>query len=345
MAKLLKQAGYRCACIVEHESFVEFSEVEARQLEAACAPGGSCEGLVLLTGAEGRSHSAWGEHLTFVANHADLIIATHPNTVMTDGIDQVSASRFTEDSSFENVNFLEIFNGWGRHFKPHQYWLATQKWDDILTAGCRVFAVADDDSMLDFPGVGNSSSSRPEIRGKGLPNQFGGCGFGWSMVYMGHDRAGTTEAETCGMGVGAGGDQRGRAVRQRLISAMSQGRFYCSTGVTISAIEVEGDRITVRTADAERLFGSIDGGEIVAMATGQEISFRVPPRATYARVTASRGEGVHHIDGEQFAWTQPFWVSVGGVPRSVDPRHQPLGRGWQVSSAAVEHARPHLPVQ
>ena len=136
-----------------------------------CAAGGACAGLVLFTGAEGRSHSAWGEHITFIANQPDLLIATHPNTLMADGMDQVTASRFTEDSSFENVNFLEVFNGWGRHFKTQQFWLATAKWDEVLSRGCRVFGLADDDSMLDFPGVENSPSARPEIRGRGLPNQ------------------------------------------------------------------------------------------------------------------------------------------------------------------------------
>ena len=28
----------------------------------------------------------------------------------------------------------------GRHFKPHQYWLATQKWDAVLSTGCREHA-------------------------------------------------------------------------------------------------------------------------------------------------------------------------------------------------------------
>lgn len=92
-----------------------------------------------------------------------------------------------------------------------------------LIAG--VLAVADDDSMLDFPGVGSSESARPEIRGRGLPNQFCGCGFGWSMVYMGSDVTGTTERETCGIGIGAGGDVRGRAVRERVVASMSAGRF------------------------------------------------------------------------------------------------------------------------
>jgi hypothetical protein len=151
---------------------------------AAVGPGGFAEGVVLFTGAEGRSHSTWGEHVTFVHNHPELLIATHPNTLQGDGIEQIAAHRWTSDDSFENVNFLEIYNGWGRYFKPAQYWLATAKWDEILSSGCRVYAVADDDSMLDFPGVARGKCTRPDLYGKGLPNMFGTCGLGWNMIFM-----------------------------------------------------------------------------------------------------------------------------------------------------------------
>ena len=74
--------------------------------------------------------------------------------------------------------------------------------------------------------------------------------------------------------------------------------------------------------------GSIDNGEIIAETQGNSISFIVPARATYARVTASKGaitDDVHKNDsheGEQWAWTQPFWVSLDGIARSQDPRHR-----------------------
>jgi len=58
----------------------------------------------------------------------------------------------------------------------------------------------------------------------------------------------------------------------------------------------------------------------------------VPDRATYARVTATRGEGVN-IDGMQFAWTQPFWVHWGGEPASRDPRRRYGLKGWSALSA------------
>ena len=68
---------------------------------------------------------------------------------------------------------------------------------------------------------------------------------------------------------------------------------------------------------------SIDHGEVIASNNSNSISFEVPSRATYARVTASKGEVANDShDGEQWAWTQPFWVSVDGVAQSKDPRHE-----------------------
>ena len=134
------------------------------------------------------------------------------------------------------------------------------------------------------------------------------------MVFMGKDSEGTSRKETTGIGVGEDGDERGQSVRQRLVTSMSNGQFYASTGVTITGVVVEGDQITVETADAERMWASIDKGEVIAREEGGSITFRVPARATYARVTCSRGpsidtslpleEAEHIIDGEQFAWTQ-----------------------------------------
>lgn len=173
--------------------------------------------------------------MTFVTGQPELLIATHPNTIMTDGEDQIHASRFTDDISFQNCYFFEIFNAWGRHFKPWKYWLATQKWDRILSTVCRVLAVADDDSMLDFPGVEKSACCRPELKGIGLPNMYGNCGFGWNMVFMDGVRE---PIDTSDLGTGSAEDKRGHEARQRFTRAMRQGRYYCTTGVTITAVHV-----------------------------------------------------------------------------------------------------------
>jgi len=174
--------------------------------------------------------------------------------------------------------------------------------------------------MLDFPGIAKGACTRPEIYGKGLPNKFGTCGLGWNMVFM--DNGYTTE-QTTDVGVGEAGCMKGRKQRTEFVSAMKAGRYYCSTGVTITNITVQGVTITVETSDADTVFASIDHGEVIAKVKGTTLTFDVPSYATYARVTATRGEGVNLFTGKQYAWTQPFWVYAGGIAKSFDPRRRP----------------------
>lgn len=121
VVQLVQNAGYRVALIVEHEHFVQPDAASQAHMEKMLGAGGCCEGLMLMLGAEGRSHAAWGEHLTYVCNHPKLLIATHPNTIMADGHPQIIAERWRDDDAFRNCNFIEIFNGWGRSFKPKKY--------------------------------------------------------------------------------------------------------------------------------------------------------------------------------------------------------------------------------
>jgi len=104
---LLVKAGYRAACLVEHEHFVEFSDNERAELEKAIGLGGFAEGFVLFTGAEGRSQSTWGEHITFIRNTPELLIATHPNTLQGDGIDQIAAHRYKHSHTCE-LHFIRV---------------------------------------------------------------------------------------------------------------------------------------------------------------------------------------------------------------------------------------------
>ena len=65
--------------LVEHEHFVEFTQTEEDELEKLVGPGGEAEGMVLMTGAEGRADVSWGEHINYINNCPDIQIACHPN--------------------------------------------------------------------------------------------------------------------------------------------------------------------------------------------------------------------------------------------------------------------------
>jgi hypothetical protein len=86
-------------------------------------------------------------------------------------------------------------------------------------------------------------------------------------------------------------------VRERtvpaVVAALRAGRFYASTGVVITAIQVEGLRIRLETQNAQR----------IAQVDAAVIEVEVPPTATYVRFECWG-------TGEQFAWTQPFFVQA-----------------------------------
>ena len=87
----------------------------------------------------------------------------------------------------------------------------------------------------------------------------------------------------------------------RIVAAVSAGRFYASSGVVISEIVVDRMRIRIATANACRISASMQWGCRFVAAEAKVLEIEVPDGATYVRFTCW-GEG------EQFAWTQPFFV-------------------------------------
>lgn len=305
---------------VEHEHFTTLTSQEKGRLEKLVGPGGECEGMILWTGAEGRADVSWGEHINYINNLPDIQIACHPNWGPPDGIDALVPERWCEDDSFKQVDFIEVFAGlitrqrhgllflsmfgagWVRYTGHHVDWLAEQKWDDVLSLGCRVWALAEDDGALDFIGVTTCHQSgcynmsmcfqvedvqriRPDVAAKGLPNTITESGLSYQMVFIDKDSTGLAPADTAqssGIGylgtlvilrrtqqtcISTGrrlfvGDSRGETVRRQFTSAMKAGRFYASTGVHITNITVCGMTVTVETADAEHMKASVDSGGI-----------------------------------------------------------------------------------
>ncbi len=83
--------------------------------------------------------------------------------------------------------------------------------------------------------------------------------------------------------------------------ALKAGRFYASSGVEISRIAVRGSRITVETENARRIVGVSAVGRRVAITDDSAISLDMQSTWQYVRFECWG-------DGEQFAWTQPFWA-------------------------------------
>ena len=105
----------------------------------------------------------------------------------------------------------------------------------------------------------------------------GHVGIGWDMV---HARERTSGA---------------------ILEALATGRSYASSGVVISSIQVEGLRIRIETENAVRIRCTERWARPLRIVDDRVIEVAVPETAPYVRFTCWGA-------GEQFAWTQPFWV-------------------------------------
>ena len=93
-----------------------------------------------------------------------------------------------------------------------------------------------------------------------------------------------------------------------IIESLRAGRFYASTGVTISEITSTDTEISIATENAQRIRLVSDLGVIQKTEDTPSATFRLPDdlvnraKATYARIEC-------YGPGGRMAWTQPFFLS------------------------------------
>lgn len=87
-----------------------------------------------------------------------------------------------------------------------------------------------------------------------------------------------------------------------LVSAMRDGRFFASSGLWFDRIEADGMTVRLRAPGAHRIAAIGMHGARMAITRGETIEFTVSEHASYVRFEAA-GEA------DQFAWTQPFFVT------------------------------------
>ncbi|MCC6581286.1 MAG: CehA/McbA family metallohydrolase [Phycisphaeraceae bacterium] len=90
-----------------------------------------------------------------------------------------------------------------------------------------------------------------------------------------------------------------------VVEALKQGRFYASTGVTITSITVDGMKVRIETENARRIAAIRDIGRRHAQVDDRVMEVEVPRDAKYVRFQCWG-------DGEKMAWTQPFVVRIEG---------------------------------
>jgi len=107
---------------------------------------------------------------------------------------------------------------------------------------------------------------------------------------------------------------------QAVLEAVRAGRFYASTGVEISKIEVNDNKIRLETKNAQRISALAQNGARFAFADDSKIEVEVSPSARYVRFECWGA-------GETFAWTQPFFVEV----EAAEARSKNFLRHWYLS--------------
>ncbi len=86
-----------------------------------------------------------------------------------------------------------------------------------------------------------------------------------------------------------------------IVESLRNGRFYCSTGVVIKTIHVEGPEIVIECENASRIVGITLNGQRIAWSDSGSIKVDVSELYRYVRFECW-GEG------ERNAWTQPFFL-------------------------------------
>ncbi|MCB1105523.1 MAG: CehA/McbA family metallohydrolase [Cephaloticoccus sp.] len=106
-----------------------------------------------------------------------------------------------------------------------------------------------------------------------------------------------------GADIGLGWNMVGTADRSvsGILDALRRGCFYGSTGVTITSISVNGNRIRVETAGADRIIAYQQVGREFANVEGASLEVEVPANARYVRFECLGRGG-------RAAWTQPFFI-------------------------------------
>lgn len=96
---------------------------------------------------------------------------------------------------------------------------------------------------------------------------------------------------------------------QGVVAALQAGRFYASTGVTISSITLNDRTIRIESPDAQRIVAYHQIGKRFATVDSNVMEVTIPEHASYVRFECWG-------KGETFAWTQPiFHVPFPAAPK------------------------------
>lgn len=155
---------------------------------------------------------------------------------------------------------IEIYNGITERKQGSA--VATDKWDQLLTAGRRVWGIGSDDS-----------------------HAIQDVGRAWMVIQV----------------------DEPKPTPESIMTALSEGRSYVSTGGVIESCSVLNGSIEIKTRDADQIRLISDSGRIQRRVEGTHAQFELPSDLrygsdhTYVRVECLGKGGTT-------AWTQPFFI-------------------------------------
>ena len=185
-----------------------------------------------------------------------------------------------EISRVEGASLLEVFNG---HPGANLFGAPGKPsyeaiWDGVLSAGRVIFGVATDDSHYYHDFVPWLSNP----------------GRGWVMV------------------------QADKLTQEAIVDGLASGKFYASTGVTLTQLECSAEIIALEI-DQERDFiyttrFTGKNGAVLAESTGLTAEYRADGHEEYVRATVISSSGPR-------AWTQPVFPTRAGLGRDNESGH------------------------
>lgn len=94
--------------------------------------------------------------------------------------------------------------------------------------------------------------------------------------------------------------------REPILSALETGRFYASTGVALTTLCTEGNRVRIVSSNGSVCIPVVDWGVELGRFRGRSWEFDLDTLVEGKRATYIRFE--IHGDARTAAWTQPIWI-------------------------------------
>jgi hypothetical protein len=251
------------------------AHVTAINISHVVIPAGEGSGVMGRTAPRGTSIAqTYADNLALIREAGGIAQVNHPNFLFSVGVEDMA--QLPDGTLFEVWNGHPLINNLGGVDDSGHTALSTEAlWDELLSRGKRVWAVASDDSH-DYQDVSNPDSPAP--------------GHGWITV------------------------RADRLTPDALVSSLQRGDFYASTGVSLENYSTGAQEIAIDILASARYGSRLvptdsryltrfigKGGRVLAEVPGRRPRYAIRGDEGYVRAVIVDSNG-------RRAWTQPFFL-------------------------------------